>query len=529
MMTEISRQLADRMERLGIDVELTEKILNNFNAGRYDRFEPVRVKDVPEVDGQHIIDMQEKTEITLDLNKAEKNMKKLDPHIDIKEAGHVGKSTITFDQTGLERIGIKLYPLLSYGVLNGGSASSYVDRKKNIGFNKRLFSICEKEFGSIRSVSNGRAKGLTPAYINKDGSHGASFMELKMRAVLIESLKFRICTDSDVKALYPMFQMTSVYNNDEVLNAYKDFKNSGLLRDLIKETGIDITDFKTGVQPMLAAFTHSEAGKRKSVFLNACGEEGRPLAMPGGHGQNFIVLKDIYRELYAEGKRFIYLGNVDNLGFTVNPSALALLALKGSRAGFDFAFRTPVDVKGGVLVIDQNGKLNCADIGAAISKEELIEMEKRGKKILFNCATGLFNLEYLVENIDSIIENLPMRISDQDKDAGKYSQAEQITWEIIGIMDDILIFGINKYKRFLAAKLLIEGLMTSGVGLDRPDFPTDENPEKDLKLVAQNLHNGLINLLGTTYGMKLLNDRWVPKPVEELKSEIIGKLSVAKR
>lgn len=520
-MTEINKKSANQMEQRGIDIELTKKILNNCNKGKYDRFEPVKVEGVPEVDGQHIIDLHKNIEITLDLNEAEINIKKLDPGINIKEAGTVMEGAITFDQNGLESIGIKLYPLLSYGVLNGGSASSYVDQKKNLCFNERLFCICEKEFNSVQSMSKGKAKGLAPAYVNKDGSHGASFMELKMRAVLIESLKYKISTNSKENALYPMFQMTSVYNNNEVLNAYKDFKNNDLLKELIQETGIDITEFKTGVQPMLAAFTHSETGKMKSIFLKAYGLEDRPIAMPGGHGQNFIVLKEIYRELYNEGKRFIYLGNVDNLGFTVNPAALAMLALKGSQAGFDFAFRTPVDVKGGVLVVDQAGNLNCADIGAAISKEELIDMEKHGKKILFNCATGLFNLEYLVQNIDSIIENLPMRISDQNKDAGKYSQAEQITWEIIGILDDILIFGVDKYKRFLAAKLLLEGLMTSGVGLSHPDFPTDENPEKDLKLVAQNLHNGLANLLRTTYGMKLLNDRWVPKSVEELKSEII--------
>ena len=299
-------------------------------------FEPVKVEGVPEVDGQHILDLHKSIEITLDLNEAEINIKKLDPDINIKDAGVAREGAITFDQNGLERIGIKLYPLLSYGVLNGGSASSYVDQKKNLGFNEILFSICEKEFNSVRSISKGKAKGLTPAYVNKDGSHGASFMELKMRAVLIESLKHKLLSNFNSKeflkseisgedvafkfdagpppeALYPMFQMTSVYNNDEVLNAYKDFKNSDLLKELIQETGIDITEFKTGVQPMLAALTHSETSKRKSVFLEAYGQEDTVLAMPGGHGQNFIVLKDIYRELYDEGKRFIYLGNVDNL------------------------------------------------------------------------------------------------------------------------------------------------------------------------------------------------------------------------
>ena len=29
-----------------------------------------------------------------------------------------------------------------------------------------------------------------------------------------------------------------------------------------------------------------------------------------------------------------------------------------------------------------------------------------------------------------------MRFSDQNKDAGHYSQAEQVTWEVIALMED---------------------------------------------------------------------------------------------
>jgi UDP-N-acetylglucosamine pyrophosphorylase len=228
------------------------------------------------------------------------------------------------------------------------------------------------------------------------------------------------------------------------------------------------------------------------------------------------MLRDVYRRLYEQGKRFVYLGNVDNLGFTVDPVSVAYLALTGKQAGFDFSFRTPVDVKGGILVVDQEGKLNAADLGPAVSKEDADAAEKRGKNILFNCATGLFDLKYLVEHLDYIIEHLPMRISDQDKDAGKYSQAEQITWEIIGMLDDFLVFGIDKYDRFLAAKLLSETLMTSGIKLDDPNYPSSEDPSSDLKGIAAKLHGGLTEKLQTVYGMKRAGGRWVPKSAHEL-------------
>ena len=273
---------------------------------------------------------------------------------------------------------------------------------------------------------------------------------------------------------------------------------------------------------MLAAFTHSKLGKPKTVFSRAYGIEGNILPMPGGHGQNFEILKDVYSSLVQAGKKFIYLGNVDNLGYTVNPIALALLALQNRSAGFEFSFRTVVDIKGGILIKDQYHRLNCADIGPAISSDQVLTAENSGKKILFNCATGLFDLEYLVTHLDYIINNLPVRFSDQDKDAGQYSQAEQVTWEIIGMLEDCIIYAVDKYDRFLAAKLVLENLMASGVALSTPAYPTSQDPKNDLKLIASNLNQGLNTKLQTVYGMKKIGGRWEPKSIKELEQELVN-------
>ena len=522
----MSPELIEKMKSVGIDVALTQSILDKCNAGKYDHFKPIVAKDFPKIQGKRIIDITHEFAFPMALNDAQQVIDKLGVSIDVSKIGKVEGDQITFDNAALERLGIMLYEVVAYGVLNGGSASSYVDKSKNVGFNETLYKICESQFESMAEVSKGQPKGITPAFINQDGSHGPSFLELKMRGVLIEALKSQLLTDKKATQLFPMYQMTSVYNNDQVAAEYEKYKSSEILDKLVSETGLDITDVATGIQPMLAALTHSCEGRPKSIFTQANGKPDTPLPMPGGHGQSFIVLKEIFRKLYSQGKRFVYLGNVDNLGATVNPICIALMALKGKDAGFDFSFRTPVDVKGGVLVVDENNRLHCADIGVAISKEDVLKKEAEGAQILFNCATGLFNLEYLVNNIDHIVENLPMRISDQDKDAGKYSQAEQVTWEVIGILDNPLIFGVDKYSRFLAAKLLLEGLMTSGIGLDHPDFPTDENPVKDLKRIANQLHDGLSALLKDAYGMKLDGKRWVPKSVDELKADISKKFGL---
>lgn len=553
--SDLPTPLLEDMREQQIDVDLTLSILNRYNAGRYDNVQPVTAAAIPTVDGSTVIDRTTPVELRLPVETVRQRLQRLLPSVTPEAVGTVAGGECRLSEEQLQNVGHRLLPLVSYGVLNGGSATSYADEKKNRSLSKELFDLLQDDFRPLADLSRGRAKGLTPAYINPDGSPGATFLELKMRANLVQALRYlrgpaaaagsgsdaaslgaavgapagaadgaglsRSGTHPDepqtaLLPLFPMFQMTSVYNTDEVAGAYNDFRNSPMLRDLIAATGIDITRVRTGVQPLIAAFTHSAEGRPKRVFDHAHGKPHHALPLPGGHGQNFAVLREVYRDLYRIGKRFVYLGNVDNLGFTVDEVSVAYLALTGKQAGFDFSFRTSVDVKGGILVRDDNGRLACADIGPAISPEEVFSAETRGSQILFNCATGLFTLEFLVQQLDRIIEELPMRFSDQDKDAGRYSQAEQVTWEIIGMLDDFLVFGVNKYDRFLAAKMLLETLMTSGRKLDDPAYPTASNPAADLRRTARQLNEGLARQLRTSYALREEQGRWIPLLPEEI-------------
>ncbi|MBB6481292.1 UTP--glucose-1-phosphate uridylyltransferase [Spirochaeta isovalerica] len=482
--------MTEKLNNSLIDKDLTLHILERYNRGDFDHVKPVLAQSFPPVDNKTIIDMtgspsyEDKTATMI------ANLEKygIPPGDFIRE----NRDTTKLNKAELEQIGRRLMSCYSFGILNGGSATSYADSKKNRAFNRALFELTEAEFRTLAEISTGKAKGITPAFINRDGTAGPSFIELKMRSLLLAGVP-------------SLFQMTSHFNNDSVSETYKGYEKSPFLLDLIELRNNNICRVETGVQPLLAAFTHSRSGKKKSLFEK---ENGDLLPLPGGHGQCFVTLKETFSRLRAKGIRFISIGNVDNSGYTPDPVSLAVLALSGKQAGFDFSFKTPVDVKGGILVKDQNGHLNCADLGVAIDKDVVVEAEKKGDSILFNCATGLFNLDYLMENIDWIIESLPMRFSDQDKDAGLYSQAEQVTWEVIGLLDDILIFAVDKYDRFLAAKLIMENLMTSGI-------KTDKYPE-ELKELSLKLNSGLEKKLSTVYGLELIDNRWYPIPAEKL-------------
>ncbi len=495
------------LKEANIDVDLALGMLDRINRNDFSA-DTVDFDEIPSVDGTGVVDVAR-----LDAWRARaRNVEAVFTRAKLPErllASAVSRGdTYHFDRATLYRIGLHLLPFVAYGILNGGSATSYADRKKNRTFDEYVFSVYSDLFERVAPGIVGKPKGLTPAFFDPNGRSGPAFVELKMRSLLLQALRYRRVVGFSERVLYPMFQMTSVDNNDEIQDAYARYAAGPFLKPLIDRTGIEITHVLTGVQPMTAAYTHSSEGFPRRVFDRAYGERGRPLPLPGGHGQSFAVLRDVFVRLAELGKEFIQIGNVDNVGNVVDEVSLAVLALSGRPAGFDFAFRTAVDVKGGVLVRRKNGRLTCADIGAAVPMECVLASEKSGSPVLFNCATGLFRLSTLIDSLDRIVGEIPLRVTDQEKDAGKYSQAEQITWEVIGILDDPLIFAVNKDARFLAAKMLVENFLTSGIRLDalRPNSPTSTA----IRSTAYRLHEGLVRKLTGVYGLKHTRSGWAP-------------------
>jgi len=499
----ITDALRRDMEAKGIDVELTLSILKDYNEGFYDSVRPVKAVGVPAVDNRTVISLDKGLSYSVPAEEARRRMAELD--LPLPAAACVSGSEVRFPQAALAELGERLFPRTAYGILNGGSATSYADRKKNQAFGEEVFSALEAPFEELAPLCEGRPKGLTPAYINPDGTPGASFLQLKLRARLLAARAYRRRYGRDDRPILPLFQMTSASTDAELARAYKEYEEGEILRPLAESLGMRACSFRTGIQPMLGAYTHSEAGKPKSIFDRANGKPDSSLALPGGHGQCFRVLSTVLRELRDSGIRYAYLGNVDNLGYLPDSVEIGLAALSGLPAAFDFSVRTPVDVKGGILVETSEGRRLVADIGPAIPFAELQRLEDEGATILFNCATGLFDLDWLVPRLDEVARSLPVRFSDQDKDAGRYSQAEQVTWEVTGLLPSFLAFAVNKYDRFIAAKMLAETLLTSGVGADDPRLPAD------LAATSSLLRAGLEWKLAGPYGMELWDGRWTPR------------------
>ncbi|MEI8092790.1 MAG: UTP--glucose-1-phosphate uridylyltransferase [Spirochaetales bacterium] len=487
-----------------MDWQFTNQILEALNNGTLVS-PPVQLAEFPGL-GDLILDFRSESPLTVDRAEAQRLLNRELPG---------SETTVKLGVAELEEIGLSLVPRTAFGVLNGGMATSYADTKKNRAFGPELFELWKPSLDAAVRNFGHLPKGITPGFFQKDGTPGPTYLELKLRHLALLNLAAREAghTGPGMK----LFQMTSASTDAPLREAWPRLKESPALSELLGEYPIDLADSPTAVQDLVGTFALAPEGLSWRVFEVEKQGQRVPYALPAGHGQNFRVLRTIYEGLKSQGYRYVYLGNIDNLGYLPSLRGLAVLELLKRPAAFDFCFKTPLDVKGGVLYRQPDGRLNCADIGVALDVKRVQEAETAGTPILFNCATGLFDLDYLCANLDRILELLPVRVSDQDKDIGRYSQAEQVTWEVIGLIDRPLIYGVEKRRRFLAAKLLMDCFLSSGLLDER--HAKMEGLQSYLR-VSQVLNGGLDELLEGPLGFERKNGLWKPIKREALLTKI---------
>jgi UTP--glucose-1-phosphate uridylyltransferase len=492
-------RLRDDLRAKGVDIDRTLRVVDLLNAETNIRTAAAGIESarLPSAGDARIRDLQNGRTFRMAWKESKDRFDALGFADIWTSSGTRDGDFWVADISTLRDLGIRLYPRVAYGVLNGGSATTYGDRKKNQSLDPASFSLFERDFERLAQELHDKPKGITCAYVEADGSPGPSFLLLKFRSLLIHALEYRRLTGDRERPVLPFFQMTSMATDTPLKQAYEEYREHPLLADLIGPAGIDPTKAEGAVQGFLAALTHSAEGKERRIFDRAYGKSDTGLAMPGGHGENFRVLSKVYASLRSRGYRWIYIGNVDNSGYTIDPVAIAAAALGEAQGAMEFSWRTALDVKGGVLVERPGGILSVADIGQAIRPEDLAEQEASGGTALFNCATGLFDLEYLVPRLEAIADTLPIRVSDQDKEAGRYSQAEQTTWEVLGLLDRPQIFAVPKERRFIAAKMLMETLLAGPLGARIDSEPT---VPPTIRETAARLRKGLYYLLENEYG-----------------------------
>ncbi|MCK4513845.1 MAG: hypothetical protein KAU31_01240, partial [Spirochaetaceae bacterium] len=111
------------MESKNIDIEISLDILSRFNQGDFDHFEPIRVDDIPSVDGTTVVDFTGEPSLQIRESAARERLSGLIPEPLLNRIGtELGVSrggSLAFSRTDLESIGLMLMPRVAYGVLNG--------------------------------------------------------------------------------------------------------------------------------------------------------------------------------------------------------------------------------------------------------------------------------------------------------------------------------------------------------------------------------------------------------------------------
>lgn len=398
---------------------------------------------------------------------------------------------LQWSDSQLKRLGMLLVPFYSQGILNGGAATSYFDEKKNQGFAPLLFERNRDLYRSCQASWGKSPKGMCPAWFSSQGRPGPSFFTHKIDTMQwFQEAAIALLHGLEAPAVpFPygaphLFQMTNPATQDLLDNEFRQ------LVSIRNYSGLAKPAILSASQELGAALDLSKPLAPK-LFDQAFGQPDTLLPLPAGHGQAFLVLKDVFNQLHASGIRFVSIGNIDNIAYAPHPQAIAYLALTGKPALFEFSYKTGMDIKGGILLEKGNGNIFCGDIGQAVPAEMVLDFEAQGLPILFNCANGLFDLSWLIEHVEQLYATLPIRISEQHKPAGHYWQAEQNLWDCIAGIPNAVFAAVEKKKRFIPAKLFADTLLVSRQGMHEPE---PSGPELDIWQHGLYLSEGLEEL-----------------------------------
>lgn len=145
-----------------------------------------------------------------------------------------------------------------------------------------------------------------------------------------------------------------------------------------------------------------------------------PCWFPPGHGDFYhsFYNSGLVDQLLAQGKEYVFVSNIDNLGATVDTKILQHMVETESEFLMEVTDKTRSDIKGGTL-INYNEKIRLLEI-AQVPGERVDDFKSVSKFKIFNTNNlwiSLKGIKRVVENSElkmEIIEN-PKRTSDGEK------------------------------------------------------------------------------------------------------------------
>lgn len=129
---------------------------------------------------------------------------------------------------------------------------------------------------------------------------------------------------------------------------------------------------------------------------------------PPGHGDVYEALDNsgLLDELLVQGKEYIFISNVDNLGATFDAAILEHMVATGAEFIMEVTDKTKADIKGGTL-IDYEGTVRLLEV-AQVPSEHTDDFKSIKKFKIFNTNNLWVSLPAIRRNLDH--QNLNMEI-----------------------------------------------------------------------------------------------------------------------
>lgn len=130
------------------------------------------------------------------------------------------------------------------------------------------------------------------------------------------------------------------------------------------------------------------------------GETSKDAWYPPGHGDLFVALRNsgLLDELLAQGKEYLFVSNIDNLGATVDTTILQHLVSSGAEFIMEVTDKTKADIKGGTL-IDYDGQVRLLEI-AQVPAEHKSDFTSIKKFKIFNTNNIWINIPAIKRILD---------------------------------------------------------------------------------------------------------------------------------
>lgn len=175
-------------------------------------------------------------------------------------------------------------------------------------------------------------------------------------------------------------RLNSVYSTNVPLYLMNSFNTDAETRKIIQKFGgknrLNIVTFNQSRYPRI--------GKDSLLPIPTVPNDSNEAWYPPGHGDIFDSLNHsgLLDQLIEEGKEYLFISNIDNLGATVNTTILKHMADSGAEFIMEVTDKTKADIKGGTL-IDYDGSIRLLEI-AQVPAEHKADFTSIKKFKIFN-------------------------------------------------------------------------------------------------------------------------------------------------